>query len=226
MENPNKKFLALLLVPVLLIAAVAGYYLYDDTIDVDVDEGFAELSICELPEEGEILPGMEFLQDDNSTTVKTYVNDDSYIKMNISSLYIIRCPVELRIIFDIHIEGVFEKELDIETLKLVGFEPTETEGPFNGLDVFTSYTNIEGGEMWPENVQRLGGRLVSPESRVFTGYDLDSNSFTLDNRLQWVLPSENIGEELTLELRGVIDGRISQEVITTLQIHIEGGDGL
>ncbi len=150
----------------------------------------------------------------------TVVNNDSHLELETNVTKISPGGEFQRIFMRLNAEGNFEKELQIDAFKFTASETEENEPPFSNIQFEIVRTPIEGGEIWPDHKQRSGVRATSLEHYAYQGYDLDSNDFTANSILMWSIPTENVGEEFSLEIQAVVHG-LSEDVTATVQVDIE-----
>ncbi|MFW6142518.1 MAG: hypothetical protein ACOC53_08175, partial [Candidatus Saliniplasma sp.] len=192
----------------------------EEQVEIEVDEGYDEIVI---PEEEQPDEDLVTTYPQNKSTVTTNVNNESSIEFEVEPRSVKRCDRVMTIRLKLSAEGYFEEELDISTFKFRASEKEESEKPFNGVEFQTRYTQIDKGERWPPDEQQTGSAMVGPGHFAHDGYDLDSNEFSVETMLYWEIDSENIGEEVTLQLEAIVGG-LSEDVPATVDICLEGSD--
>ncbi len=203
------------IVVILAVSVVVSYYLVDRPVEIEVDEGKAEESVAYLREDE---PGKRL---DLIETAETEVEDYGHLSFQVELKSVLEWSHAQEISLGLKASGDFDEELDLETFKFTAVETEENDGVLNHIDFMTSYSDIDNGDIWPPS-ENLGGVVSSdPDHPAYIGYDLHSNDFEVENEISWEIPKENIGEDFTLELQAVVDGKISEKIVSTVLIHIE-----
>ena len=218
MEEGKVRMMVIPIVAMLAVTMVVAGYQYEEEQEIDVDEGREELTI-EHHEEGEGSPETNF--DENfSITAETIVDNQSSLEFELNPTSIMVDSQRQQINLKVLAHGDFEEHEDVEVFKFTASEKEESEGPFNYIQFEIERHEIDGGERWPQNEQRTGATFISPEHFAYDGSYLNSPEFTVQTRMYWVMPHENMGEEFTLELEAVVGG-LSEDVTATVLLHIE-----
>ncbi len=217
MKLKNKKLIAVFVVPVVIIAAVAGYYLYEDEEPLRIEEGYAEMTVTVPP-----YPEMESYNE--TTTATTYINGKN------NSLELTVHPMFWKISFaDIRIS--------IESMLEPDFEPTNVIIQAKILDapdinqcgiVFAFIPDLENLTPWPHS---KNSGPVRGERVCFVGYDVTERNFQInDLKLMVEYPTidynmKSLESPITVEVTAILRG-LSEEVISTVQITYSpnGGD--
>ncbi len=210
-ENKVRVMILPIIAMLVITMIVAGYR--DEREPIEVDENPGELTIEYRTIEDQVG------EPDVKAIGSTVVNNDSHLELETNVTNISPGGEFQRIFVRLNAEGAFEKELQIDAFKFTASETEENEPPFNGIDFESSKSRIEGGEIWPTERQRTGVLTSSPEHYAYEGYDLDSNDFTANSILMWSIPTENVGEEFSLEIQAVVHG-LSEDVTATVQVDI------
>ncbi|MEF8836131.1 MAG: DUF1616 domain-containing protein [Candidatus Thermoplasmatota archaeon] len=211
--------LIVITIVVLLAISVAGVYCLEDRpVDIEVEERETELAIAYLEESED----SEFLS--ITEAAETNVEDYGNLTFQVELKSFFRNSFGQSLEVELNVDADFEEKLDLETFKFTAVEAEENEDVLNHIDFMTSRSEIDNGEQWPSSENLEGITSSDPDNPAFVGYDLYSNDFEVRNEINWTIPDENIGEEFTLELQAVVDGQISEEVVSTVLIHIERAD--
>ncbi len=222
MSIPNNKKSRILVISITIIILVtaftAGCYLREETVDIDVEEETAEITIehLSIPDDSDDVEG-DILQI-NSTAV-TQVNDFGSIKSNINVIDIVHLNHEQHIRANLSVIGDFE-ELELETLRFTVAETYENKNTPNSVNFLRPNTSIDNGGVWSSNENIESKRLSDPDEPAYVGFDLQSKGFEGESEIKWAIPDENVGEDFTLKLQAVVDGQISEKIVSTVQIHI------
>ncbi|MFW6305674.1 MAG: DUF1616 domain-containing protein, partial [Candidatus Saliniplasma sp.] len=163
---------------------------------------------------------------DLSTTAETIVEGHGSLKFEVESRSMLGWSQSQIISLDLKAMRDFDEELDLETIKFTAVETEENEEVLNHINFMMSRSKIENGEVWPYSENVEGVRSRDPDHPAYVGYDLNSTDFEVQNEIRWELPDENVGEDFTLELQAVLDGQISQEIVSTVFIHIKDRDDI
>ncbi len=154
-------------------------------------------------------------------TAETEVEDHGDLSFQVEPRSIVFGTYRHDLSLELEAIGDFDEELDLESLKFTVVETEENEGVLNHIDFMMSQSDIDYGEVWPSSENVGGITSFDPDTPAYIGYDLHSNEFEVQNEIMWGIPEENVGEDFTLEFQAVVDGRVSEEIVSTVLIHIE-----
>ncbi len=227
-DEGKARFMVIPIVAMLVVTMVVAGCLEEEQVEIDVEEYPGELTIKHLNESDDETGVVGTLPEKNETA-ETIVNDESQLRLEIDPQSIIKESgseqfTEQFVRLDFQIFGDLDEEFDLDTLRIEVAETPEDEPSSNGIDFLLTDVEIEGGERWPEEDFPGGLRYTSPDRPAYVGFDLTSNEFMTNGSIQWTFRSENIGEDFTLQLQAIVDGNISEEVVSTVELHIEGND--
>jgi len=222
-EEGKVRLMVIPIVAMLAVTMVVAGYQYEEQVEIDVEEYPGELTIEHLNEPDDETGIVGALPEKNETGI-TNINEKSELKIEVDPESIMRTSREQTVRLDFQMSGNFDEKFDLDTLRIEVSETPEDEPSSNGIDFLLTDVEIEGGERWPEEDFPGGLRYTSPDRPAYVGFDLTSNEFMTNGSIQWTFPSENIGEDFTMQLQAVVDGNISENVLSTIQIHIVGGD--
>jgi len=203
---------------------VAGYRDEGKQIEIEVEEYPDELNIEPVNEsdDGTGIDGRN-LRPKNVTGVTT-VNNESQLSLRVEPLSRFiegrPSPSTQFLQSDFQVSGAFEGDLDLETLRI---EVTETQSKESSwVQFLIQELEIDEGERWPEKEFSAGETFPTPDDKAYVGFDIDSNEFVANGRIQW--ESRNIEGNFTLQLQAIVEGNFSEEVVSTVELHIEGSD--
>ncbi len=211
MNLKSKKLIAVFVVPVVIIAAVAGYYLYPVEEPLRIDEGYAEMTVTVPP-----YPEMESYN--QTTTATTYINGkNNTLELNVHPMFWKVSFADIRI----SIESVLEPELEptdmIITVRTVEapdvqrcgqyVRPPIPDGDISNLSVWHTYENRHTS---------VGDR------ESYIGFNINSNEFYFQNlkySVEYPLIDEQEGLEspITVEITAVLRG-LSEDVKATVRV--------
>ncbi|MGM0509570.1 MAG: hypothetical protein ACQESD_00380 [Thermoplasmatota archaeon] len=209
MNLKNKKLIAVFVVPVVVIAAVAGYYLYPVEEPLRIEEGFAEIWLEDLPGPGE--PAKNY--DNVSATATTYINNDSYMKFEVITRETI-CTERRRITgIELKSDVLLSEDLNPDNFKFT-FRLIETE------NLEDNYGHFQKAYTVTENASFGYEERVSRASHVLN-FEVNSNSFEVETHLNWDIWNTSWGYPATLEVTASLGG-LSEDVVATVHVHIVG----
>ena len=211
MNLKSKKLIAVFVVPVVIIAAVAGYYLYPVEEPLRIDEGYAEMTVTVPP-----YPEMESYN--QTTTATTYINGkNNTLELNVHPMFWKVSFADIRI----SVESVLEPELEptdlIITVRTVEapdvqrcgqyVRPPIPDGDISNLSVWHTYENRHTS---------IGDR------ESYIGFNINSNEFYFQNlkySVEYPLIDEQEGLEspITVEITAVLRG-LSEDVKATVRV--------
>ncbi len=215
-EEGKRRLMVVAVVAMLSVSmVVAWWYQREEEQEIEVDEGLGELTI-EHWDNKDNVTGYNFAKELNATAVTT-VDNKSELEFEVHPISVIVDWVEELVSINISAKGEFEKHSGIESFR---FRAGEKYGFTNAVEIQRSYSQIDGGECWSGNEQK---GWAGPDGPAYEGFDLNSTQFTVETRIYWIIPTENMGEPFTLEMEAVVEG-LSEDVTATVLLHIEGGD--
>ncbi len=211
MNLKSKKLIAVFVVPVVIIAAVAGYYLYPVEEPLRIDEGYAEMTVTVPP-----YPEMESYN--QTTTATTYINGkNNTLELTVHPMFWKVSFADIRI----SVESVLEPELEptdlIITVRTVEapdvqrcgqyVRPPIPDGDISNLSVWHTYENRHTS---------VGDR------ESYIGFNINSNEFYFQNlkySVEYPLIDEQEGLEspITVEITAVLRG-LSEDVKATVRV--------
>ena len=217
MKGKDKKLIAVLVVPVVIIAAVAGYYLYPVEEPLRIDEGYAEIWLEYLPgpDEGETYY-------DKNVTATTYVDgNDNWLEFEVIPLSSSSDTDYQYVRFTLVTNGHFESTYSPQELLFIvkGLDGPDVYN--NHQDFLLSGLNISNLTLWPNPMQNTGSR---GSVEAFNGFDVDENEFYAEVELRWRIPRENWNKNYTLRLESTVRG-MSEDVTSTIDVHIMEVEG-
>ncbi len=213
MKGDNTKIIAAFLVPVLIIAGVVGYQLYrEDEIPIEVDEGFAEMTVT-------VPPYPEMASYNQTATATTYINGkNNTLELTVHPMFWKVSFADIRI----SVESVLEPELEptdlIIMVKTVEAPDIQRCGQYVRPPIPDG--DISNLSLWPTYEKRhtsIGDR------ESFIGFYINSNEFYFQNlkySVEYPLIDEHEGLEspITIEITAVLRG-LSKDVITTVRVN-------
>ena len=211
MNLKDKRLIAVFVVPVVIIAAVAGYYLYPVEEPLRIDEGYAEMTVTVPP-----YPEMESYN--QTTTATTYINGkNNTLELTVHPMFWKVSFADIRI----SIESVLEPELEptdmIITVRTVEapdvqrcgqyVRPPIPDGDISNLSVWHTYENRHTS---------IGDR------ESYIGFNINGNEFYFQNlkySVEYPLIDEHEGLEspITVEITAVLRG-LSEDVKATVRV--------
>lgn len=218
-EKDRTKVIVVGVVTLLAIGVFASYYFLNRPVVIEVEEGEAEKTITYIGEDEQVKNlGM-------NETAETTVENHGTLKFEVEARSIIEYPTSQDISLELEAIGDFGEELDLENFKFKAVESEENEDVPNHIDFMMSRSDIDNGEAWPPSENVGGVRSIDPDHPAYVGYDLESNEFKIQNEILWGIREENVGEDFTLEIQAVVDGQISEKIVSTVLVHIEEKEG-
>ncbi len=216
MKGKNKKLIAVFVVPVVLIAAVGGYFVMNEweekLPEVYVQEGFAEMTVEYQPTSGP-QNSISYMR---SSTATTHINNNSSLELNLTFAVVLTTDRRQEILIGLDVEGDFEEDLLPKTLEL------RARG-HEGINVSSNlymYRSIPG-EVTGCSIQGGYGEGGWGTDTVTVGFDIDSHRFGVrSTEMYWIIPTSNIGNPYTLEIQAVVGG-FAEEVVATVHVHID-----
>ncbi len=224
MNLKSKKLITVFVVPVVIIAAVAGYYLYPVEEPIRVDEGYGELTIGPVNNFDPVSGWAGRCLRHKNVTGVTTVNSVSQLSLRVEPLarWLDGRPFPSEQTFrsNFQVRGAFEGDLNIESLRI---EVTETQSnETSSVQFWIQDIEIDGGELWPEKEFSAGQSFPNPDDSAFIGFDLYSNEFVASGSMMWL--SRSIEENFTLQFQAIVKGNFSERVVSTVVLYIEGCD--
>ncbi len=209
-KGENTKIIAAFVVPVLIIAGVVGYQLVQEEESIDVDEGFAEMTVEYQPTSG---PSRSYMR---SSTATTHINDNSSLELNLTFAVVLPTDRRHEILIGLDVEGDFEEDLLPKTLE---FRARGHEGinVSSNLYLFRSIP----GEVIGCSIRGGYGEGGWGTDTATVGFDIDSPHFGVrSTEMYWIIPTSNVYNPYTLEIQAVVGG-LSEEVVATVHVHID-----
>ncbi len=218
MNLKNKKLITVFVVPVVIIAAVAGYFVmneWEESLpEVHVQEGFAEMTVeYQPPTESRSISSHNIRPNVTSTT---YIDTDSILELSIYSGYVYAQPEGIdpamnRVRLFVRASGSFEEYLSPKTLE---FRVRGLEGDNVSFNSHPFISRIETGLEGSYNPYGTGTNMITSSSNIL------SNNFSKSIELIWQIPNVNLGNPYTLEIQAVVGG-FAEEVVATIHVHID-----
>ena len=224
MNLKSKKLITVFVVPVVIIAAVAGHYLYPVEEPIRVDEGYGELTIGPVNNFDPVSGWAGRCLRHKNVTGVTTVNSVSQLSLRVEPLarWLDGRPFPSEQTFrsNFQVRGAFEGDLNLESLII---EVTETQSnETSSVQFWIQDIEIDGGERWPEKEFSAGQSFPNPDDSAFIGFDLYSNEFVASGSMMWL--SRSIEENFTLQFQAIVKGNFSERVVSTVVLYIEGCD--
>ena len=211
MNLKDKRLIAVFVVPVVIIAAVAGYYLYPVEEPLMIDEGFDEMTV-------EYQQSWGWIYQLNSTAT-TNVNDNSRLEFDVVVDSVV--SPSSGDVHDIRIEldatGYFEDDLSPKTLEFraSGFDGVNVS--LNDFIFLPKRGTFEGCNLWDGGYNSYGRGTGT----AVVGFNVEQNNFSARRaELEWRIPPSNFGNPYTLEIQAIVGG-LSEEVVATIHVHID-----
>ncbi|MFW6072065.1 MAG: hypothetical protein ACOC6U_01040 [Thermoplasmatota archaeon] len=217
-SDKNRPRLTLIVI-FLIFVSITAYSLNnaESKQKITVDEGYEKIKMKHY--NGEDL-GIVY-GDILNTTAVTTIDKQSSLELKVVPRSITVNNDYHQINIEIYTEGDFSSKHEIKVFKFTAAEKKKSEKPYNHLNYYLSSTGIDNGNMWSAEDQSQGVVAVGPDKIAFVGFDLISKKFSTSTELSWRIPVENIGNNYTLELKGVVKG-LSEDVTVTIDIDMEG----
>ena len=219
-EISEKNKIRLMVIPIvamlLVTMLITGCLEEEDPIEVDVDEGYDEITVT-VPQLSD-KPGIEFPDNDSyRASAQSFVNgDEGFLEIEISPRYWEKNSERYLCEFNIDIQGNFSSELNPEKLIL---EAQVIDAPGleeNTIHWNTGYWDAEGLELWsPIDMDQSS----SGEETSFIGSDIHEEPFDASVKLSNRHPSNYTFTEipLTIEFRAVLTGH-AEDVTATARV--------
>jgi len=223
-EEGKVRLMVIAIVAMLAITMVVAGWQYEEQVEIDIQEGSAEINIEYLEEKGEVEDVSK------SAVATTEVEENSELELNVFVGTMVTLGVEeqTEIVVSMDATGEFEEELTPDSFRFSGrilYDGEDEVAEVPLLHFETGYTDIDNGSVWAGRRHKLSTRGLEAVEPAFIGFDLDDNSFDAESRMLWYIPFDNEVPH-TLELKAIVEG-MSEEVTSTVQVNIsepEGGD--
>ncbi|MGM0511051.1 MAG: hypothetical protein ACQESD_08050 [Thermoplasmatota archaeon] len=208
-----------IIVLILAIASVYSYFTFFQK-DIDVDEGFDEVSV-NYAGPGDVIDFYNTTSGESTknATATTYIDDESnYLILSVDvittdgpggSYY----STEV----GIHIESKLDDDLKPKELKLMVRNKEGEDIDENIYNFQSVFLETEHADGWPYEYNDLGSR---GDDWAYFGFDLKDEDFTIDIRGGWDIPHENYPNPYTLEIKAVMKG-LSEDVEAVVDVNIE-----
>jgi len=228
-EDTKPRLIVVAIVTMLAVTMVVAGWQHEEEQEIDVEEHPSELTLENhlQPPESPTGGGLRVISNLSSTST-IYVDNQGYLEFEVTPISISNEEATERelqwIRIELQVQGDFDEDLNIDTLKTIAVEDEKREPRFTSVNFLMPFSEFDGVDEWSEDEHNRAGSLTSPEEPVYLGHDIDSNEFTVEHRLEIARPLEEVGENLTMEFQAVVDGNISEEVVSTVHFNVEGID--
>ncbi|GEM_PF-3610390 len=219
MEKNRIKTITLLLVPVLLIAAVAGYYLYEDEQPIDVEEGYVEIDV-EYRDglvEGTDLTDKYY---ENKTSTAVSIVDENYtleLTILVHQSSIVGKTGEYQTIIYLYAVGNFSDSYDLDEFIF------SVEG-LGGENTIDNHVNFQLGTYEGNNTSFVGYDEPSKyqlgvrgDRKAFVTFDVEDGHFSVSTRLDILIGESNLVNPYTYRFGGTLTG-LSEDVTSTIDL--------
>ncbi len=216
MKRENTKLIAAFAVPVLIIAGVVGYQMYrEEEIPIEVDEGFAEMTVT-------VPPYPEFEIFDKETTATTYINNhNNSMKLTVRAFNWRATSGDIFISVESEFESSLEpKDLIVKVRTVNSPDIYNTHRDFLISNLHEHDNNTINLETWDNHRNLYGAR---GERECFIGFDLTDRNFHMENLVLCVsyplldYTKEDLESPITVEISAVLRG-LSEDVKATVRV--------
>ena len=216
MKVKDKKLIAVLVVPVIVIAAVGGYYLYPVEEPLRIEEGFAEMTVT-------VPPYPEFETFDKEVTASSYINDhNNSIELTVRAFNWKATSGMIFISVESELERSFEpKDLIVKVRTVNSPDINNTHRDFSMSYLYEHDNNTINLETWDNHRNLYGAR---GERECFVGFDLTDRNFYMENLVLDVsyplldYTKEDLESPITIEITAVLRG-LSENVKATVRVN-------
>ena len=215
MNLKNKKLIAVFVVPVVIIAVVAGYYLYPVEEPIHVEEGYDEITVT-------VPPYPEFETFDKEVTAISYINDhNNSMELTVRAFNWKSTSGKIFISVESELERSFEpRDLIVKVRAVNSPDINNTYRNFLISYLYEYDNNTINLETWDNHRNLYGAR---GERECFVGFDLTDRNFYMENLvLQIDYPlldytKEDLESPITIEITAVLRG-LSEDVKATVRV--------
>ncbi len=186
----------------------------EDTISVDVEEGFDEMT-------AEYQPSPTGWNYQLASTATTYVNENSSLELEVRVENVVVWSAQSieyqNMLITVHANGYFEDELSPETLEFRARGLDGVNVSHNDFIFLPKRGTYEGCSLWDGGYNHYGRGTDTAD----VGSDIEQNNFSArEVELEWRIPQSNFGKPYTLEIQAVVGG-FAEEVVATVRVHID-----
>ncbi len=211
-SEDNKLRMKVILIAFMLIFTMiaTGCLTGEDTISVDVDEGFDEMTLEYLPGPDEVTTYPNV-----SATATTHINNDSYMKFDVIP----------RSIMVTERSQIINLNLSAETILAEDLKPTSFKFTFRLIEAeefADNFMHFQKERTETDNNTFVFEERISRYSHALH-FDVNSYVFHTETLLQWDIWNTSWGYPATLEVTASLDG-FAEEVVATIYVHIRGDE--
>ena len=221
-KNNKKIIFVLIVVALLVIGSIYAYFVYFQK-EIDVEEGFDEVSV-NYAGPGDVIDFYNTTSGESTknATAISYINDESnYLILSVDVI----CTdgpggdyysTEV----GIHIESKLDDDFNPRELKMMAKNMEGDNIDENYYHFFSELLDSNNAESWPYENNNLGG---GGDDWAYVGFDLKDEDFTIDSRGGWDIMHDNYPNPYTLEIKAVMQG-LSEDVEAVVNVNIEEGE--